>query len=69
MKWIICVSNVGFEASLETRKLYNTLPDAAAETRGMVRVIDESGEDYLFSASMFSPIAISPPLERILLAA
>ncbi len=69
MKWIICVSNLGFEASLETRKLYNQLPDPAAETRGMVRVIDESGEDYLFSASMFSPIAISQPLERILLAA
>jgi hypothetical protein len=69
MKWIICVSNLGFEASLETRKLYNQLPDAAAETRGMVRVIDESGEDYLFSATMFSPIAISQPLERILLAA
>ena len=69
MKWIICVSNVGFEASLEPRKLYNQLPDLGAEARGMVRVIDESGEDYLFSATMFSPIAISPPLERILLAA
>jgi hypothetical protein len=69
MKWIICVSNKGFEASLETRKLYSQLPDPVAETRGMVRVIDESGEDYLFSTSMFSPIAISQPLERILLAA
>ena len=69
MKWIICVSNKGYEASLETRKLYSQLSDPVAETRGLVRVIDESGEDYLFSASMFSPIAISQPLERILLAA
>lgn len=69
MKWIICVSNKGYEASLETRKLYRQLPDPIAETRGMIRVVDESGEDYLFSASMFSPIAISQPLEQQLLAA
>ena len=49
----ICVRNTGNEASLELRKLYQVLPDSDASNDGMLRVIDESGEDYLFPSSFF----------------
>jgi hypothetical protein len=49
----VCVRNTGNEASLELRKLYQVLPDADANNDGMLRVIDESGEDYLFPSSFF----------------
>ena len=49
----VCIRNLGNEASLELRKLYEIIPDADAEQDGMLRVIDESGEDYLFPASNF----------------
>lgn len=56
---MVCVRNVGYEASLERNKLYVVLPDPTAERHGQVRVIDESGEDYLFSADRF--VAIDVP--------
>ncbi len=49
----VCVRNTGNEASLELRKLYQVLPDPDANNDGMLRVIDESGEDYLFPSSHF----------------
>jgi hypothetical protein len=49
----VCVRNTGNEASLELRKLYELVPDADAERDGMIRIIDESGEDYLFPATFF----------------
>ena len=49
----VCVRNAGNEASLELRKLYQVLPDPDANNDGMLRVIDESGEDYLFPSSFF----------------
>ena len=49
----VCVRNTGNEASLELRKLYQVLPDPDASKDGMLRVIDESGEDYLFPSSYF----------------
>lgn len=49
----VCVRNRGNEASLELRKLYEIVPDSDAERDGMIRVIDESGEDYLFPATFF----------------
>ena len=54
----LCVSNTSYEASLEPRKVYEGLPDAPARARGLVRIIDESGEDYLFPVSLFHPIAL-----------
>ena len=44
-QFLLCVNNQDYPASLEVRKVYRTLPDAAAASRGFVRVIDESGED------------------------
>jgi hypothetical protein len=49
----ICLDNSGYEASLERRKIYVGLPDARAERLGQVRIIDESGEDYLYPADRF----------------
>ena len=52
-RYLICVKNEGYEASLEPRKVYRALPNAKAEGHGLVRVIDESGEDYLYPADFF----------------
>ena len=55
---VICIDNEGYEASLEQFALYWALPDAKAESKGMIRVLDESGEDYLYPVDMFEPIQI-----------
>jgi hypothetical protein len=49
----ICLDNAGYEVSLECRKIYVALPDAKTERNGHLRVIDESGEDYLYPAQRF----------------
>jgi hypothetical protein len=54
----VCVDNSGYEVSLERNKIYVVLPDKDAEKDGDVRVVDESGEDYLFSADRFVAIAV-----------
>ena len=59
--FIVCLKNSGYEASLEPRKIYQALPDKEAESHKMLRVIDESGEDYLFPAALFSPISLPQP--------
>ncbi|MDR2187905.1 MAG: hypothetical protein LBE62_07600 [Azonexus sp.] len=65
-KWVICTDNDGYPASLEHRKLYETIDDDGAPD-GWIRVIDESGEDYLYPASRFMPMQIETPLEARLL--
>lgn len=60
-RYVLCIRNEGYSASLEKRKIYVAIPDAIAEKRGFLRLIDESGEDYLFPASRF--VAIDVPLE------
>ena len=52
-KFVICIDNSDYPASLEKRKIYEVLPDKDAEKIQHVRVIDESGEDYLYPASCF----------------
>jgi len=69
MKWTICIKNKGFEASLEARKLYTVEDDPKAQAHGMIRVVDESGEGYLYPAQMFAPIAVQNTLESQLLTA
>jgi len=64
LQFVVCLRNDGYEASLEPRKLYQTLPDKEAESHKMLRVVDESGEDYLFPASLFSPISLPQTLVR-----
>ena len=50
-----CVRNDGYPASLEVNKVYESLPDDAAEEHGLLRIVDESGEDYLYPRSYFNP--------------
>jgi hypothetical protein len=57
-RYLLCVRNDDYPASLEVRKIYRTLPDAKAKAKHFVRVIDESGEDYLFPADYFVPIEL-----------
>ena len=63
-KFVVCLRNNGYEASLEPRKIYQILTDKEAENHKMIRVIDESGEDYLFPASLFSPISLPQALVK-----
>ena len=66
-KFAVCVQNKGYEASLERNKIYTVLPDEEAERDGDLRVIDESGEDYLFSADRFVAIEVPAPVRASLL--
>jgi hypothetical protein len=52
-RFAVCVTNEGYEASLERNKIYVVLPDAKAEKDGDLRIVDESGEDYLYPAPWF----------------
>jgi len=58
-RYLLCVKNDGYPASLEVRKVYRALPDPVAAAKNFVRVIDESGEDYLYPADRF--VAIDVP--------
>ena len=66
---VICVKNDGYEVSLELRKIYLAVPDADSEQHGLRRVIDESGEDYLYPGSFFVEIALPHPIRRAVLTA
>lgn len=57
-QFAICIDNRGYEVSLEIRKLYEVLADVDAEKHGQIRVIDESGEDYLYPATSFTCISL-----------
>ena len=54
-QFAICVKNDGYPASLELRKVYQVIPDEVARTRGFIRVVDESGEDYLYPQDPLFP--------------
>ena len=56
--YVVCVDNAGYGASLELHKIYRALPDADAARTGDLRVVDESGHDYLFPAGMFEAITV-----------
>lgn len=64
-QYVLCVRNSGCE-DLELRKLYVKLTDAAAAREGLVRVVDESGEDYLYPAGNFVPLRLPLEAERAL---
>ncbi len=57
-RFVLCVDNETYEASLERRKVYRVIRDQKSEGHGLLRVIDESGEDYLYPASLFVPIEV-----------
>jgi len=68
-RFAVCVNNDGYEASLERNKIYVVVPDTAAERSGDIRVVDESGEDYLFSADRFVAIDVPAAVKASLLKA
>lgn len=66
-QFAVCINNEGYNASLELGKLYRLLPDIEAEAHGLVRVIDESGEDYAYSSDRFHAMKVPSVIERALL--
>jgi len=66
---VICVKNAGYDVSLERRKLYVSIADAQAEKHGQLRVIDESGEDYLYPKAFFVPVKLPQSIRRAVLLA
>lgn len=65
----VCLNNEDYKASLEVGKIYRVIDDEEARANELIRVIDESGEDYAFSANRFYPIEVPKPVEEALLAA
>jgi hypothetical protein len=62
--YAVCINNAGYPASLERHKIYRVLPDEDAAADGDLRIIDESGEDYLYSADRFVPIQLPSAVEK-----
>ena len=62
-QFVLCVNNEGYPASLEIRKVYWALLDEVEEARGFIRVIDESGEDYLYPSDRF--VTVELPLAAV----
>ena len=67
--FVVCVNNDNYAASLELRKLYEVLPDEDAVKLGQVRIIDESGDDYLYPESFFAPVELPASTEALILRA
>lgn len=66
-RFAICIGNKGYAASLEVRKIYRLIPDRSGSKHGLVRVIDEMGEDYLYPEEFFVPIKLPQAAERMVL--
>lgn len=64
--YVICVRNEGYEVSLERRKIYRVIPDKKAAERQLFKVVDESGQSYLYPQSCFVAIALTQPIRRAL---
>ncbi|MGI9055493.1 MAG: hypothetical protein ACR2F2_06790 [Pyrinomonadaceae bacterium] len=68
-RFAVCINNKDYPASLELHKIYRVLPDEDAEKDGDLRIIDESGEDYLFSSERFVLLKVPQVVEMSLLKA
>jgi hypothetical protein len=66
---VVCIDNKGYAVSLEKRKIYIAFRDAAAGKRGLLRIVDESGRDYLYPKKSFRLIALPQGVKRAVLAA
>ncbi len=65
LKFVICINNENYSASLELRKIYQVVDDEQAVEHHYLRVIDESGEDYLYPADYFVPIEVPKAAEKV----
>ena len=63
-QFVICIANKGYAASLELRKIYQAVPDKSASSLHQIRVIDESGEGYLYPGDFFVPVQLPQAVER-----
>jgi hypothetical protein len=66
---VVCIDNEGYAASLEKRKIYVALREPAAEAHDLLRVIDETGDDYLYPKAFFRAIALPQAIRKAVLAA
>lgn len=64
-RFVLCIESGAYPASLQRRKLYEVRPDTDAERDGQLRVIDDSGEDYLYPREYFQPVQLTPFLKRL----
>jgi hypothetical protein len=65
-KFVVCMKNEGYAVSLEVRKVYMRISDPDAARHGQIRVVDESGEDYLYPEKYFAPVELPTEAERSL---
>lgn len=68
-QFVVCIENDGYAASLEKRKIYVAVQDPDAERQGLLRVVDESGDDYLYPKNFFRPIELPRGPKKAILAA
>lgn len=66
-RFVVCVDNSEYPASLELHKIYRVVPDEEAAREGDLRIVDESGEDYLYPAKWFVPVELSRRVKTLLL--
>jgi hypothetical protein len=66
IRFVVCLRNDGYPEALELRKLYRVVPDAKATKVNFLRVIDESGEDYLYPKRFFAAVRLAPPTRKAL---
>ena len=66
--YVVCIDNTGYMAALEKHKIYRAIHDDTAAVDGDVRIVDESGEDYLYPAERFVTIAVPAEVEKSLTA-
>lgn len=67
--FVVCIDNDGYAASLKTRKIYVAVPDVDAGQLDLLKVIDESGDEYIYPKAQFQPIELSPAVQRAILTA
>lgn len=65
LHYVVCVNNEDYPASLELRKIYSLIPDRDASKSGLLRVVDESGEDYLYPANYFVAIRVPRAVAKV----
>ena len=68
-RFVICINDGGYLDDLKVRTVYQVLPDESAAKSNYIRVIDETGEDYLYPSTLFVPIELPHEAEKVLLAA
>jgi hypothetical protein len=63
-KFVICIDNSSYNFSLTLHKVYQVLPDPEAAEDGMIRIVDDTGEDYLFGEQRFVPVDLPSAAEE-----